>query len=176
MLETNRLWMRPLEESDLDNLKRTLQDEIAMYAYEGAYSDEESSAWLKRQMKRHSDYGLGLYAVILKKTGAFIGQCGLTYQPWKGKQVLEVGYLFERAYWHHGYATEAARAWMDYAFREMKAPEVCSIIRDTNIASRNVALRNGMHAVDNDIKVFRGVTMPHVRYIKRNNLTSQNEK
>jgi ribosomal-protein-alanine N-acetyltransferase len=168
MLETKRLLMRPLEESDLENIKRTLQDEAAMYAYEGAFSDEEAAEWLKRQMKRQDDYGLGLWAVILKETNTFIGQCGLTYQPWKGNKVLEVGYLFERAYWHHGYATEAARAWMDYAFTEMKAPDVCSIIRDTNLASRNVALRNGMHLVDEDIKVFRGVTMPHVRFVKQN--------
>lgn len=90
MLETKRLLMRPLEESDLENIKRTLQDEAAMYAYEGAFSDEEAAEWLKRQMKRQDDYGLGLWAVILKETNTFIGQCGLTYQPWKGNKVLEV--------------------------------------------------------------------------------------
>ena len=45
-----------------------------------------------------------------------IGQCGLTMQPWKETEVLEIGYLFNRAYWHRGYAIEAAEACKKYAF------------------------------------------------------------
>lgn len=78
-LETKRLILRPLTEKDEINLKRTLQDEKAMYAYEGAFTDEEVTAWLTRQLARYEKWGFGLYAVILKETGAFIGQCGLTY-------------------------------------------------------------------------------------------------
>ena len=61
-------------------------------------------------------------------------------QPWKGGEVLEVGYLFERRHWHQGYATEAAKACKQYAFDVLQADEVCSIIRDTNIPSQQVAL------------------------------------
>lgn len=43
-------------------------------------------------------------AVILKETDEMIGQCGLTMQPWKNVEVLEIGYLFNRMYWHRGYA------------------------------------------------------------------------
>lgn len=53
-------------------------------------------------------------------------------QPWKNKEVLEIGYLLARSYWHKGYATEAAKACKKYAFERLKADEVCSIIRDTN--------------------------------------------
>ena len=86
-------------------------------------------------------------------------------QPWKDTQVLEIGYLFERLHWHKGYATEAARACKKYAFEVLEAKEVCSIIRDTNIASQNVALRNGMVLTDNWIKHYRGIDMPHYRYV-----------
>lgn len=164
-LETKRLILRPLTEKDEINLKRTLQDEKAVYAYEGAFTDEEVTAWLTRQLARYEKWGFGLYAVILKETGAFIGQCGLTYQPWRGGEVLEVGYLFERFYWHHGYATEAARAFMDYAFNNLGADEVSSLIRDTNEASMNVARRNGMHPVDEDVKVYKRLRMRHVRFM-----------
>ena len=96
-----------------------------------------------------------------------IGQCGLTMQPWKDREVLEIGYLFRRDCWHHGYATEVARACKRYAFETLQAEEVCSIIRDTNTASQQVALRNGMTPVDQWVKHFRGVDMPHIRYVVR---------
>ena len=73
-----------------------------------------------------------------------IGQCGLTWQECDGQQVLEVGYLFQRAFWHQGFATEAARACRNHAFNALGVSEVFSIIRDTNTASQNVARRNGM--------------------------------
>ena len=94
-----------------------------------------------------------------------IGQCGLTMQNWKDGEVLEIGYLFERAYWHKGYATEAAQACKKYAFETLNAAEVCSIIRDTNTASQNVAIRNGMTVKDKWIKHYKGVDMPHYRYV-----------
>lgn len=165
-LETKRLYMRPLMADDLEAIKRTLQDEKAMYAYEGAFTDREAANWLIRQLIRYEDWGFGLYGVERKEDGRFIGQCGLTYQPWRGGQVLEVGYLLERYYWHQGYATEAARAFMDYAFQTLHAPEVSSLIRDTNEPSMNVARRNGMVPVDDDIKYFKGVAMRHIRFHK----------
>ena len=165
ILETERLILREMQPSDFDALCRIMQDEETMTAYEGAFSDEEVQAWLDRQLERYRKWGFGLWAVILKENGAMIGQCGLTMQPWKGEDVLEIGYLFERAYWHRGYATEAARACRVYAFDTLNAKEICSIIRDTNTASQNVALRNGMKKTDSWVKHYRGVDMPHDRYV-----------
>ena len=105
-----------------------------------------------------------------KETDVMIGQCGLTMQPWKEEEVLEIGYLFERAYWHKGYAIEAAKACKTYAFEILKVDEVCSIIRDTNIASQKVAMRNGMTMTDTWTKHYRGVDMPHYRYVAHHSL------
>lgn len=165
ILETDRLLLRKLTQADMDSLKRTLQDPIAMTYYEGAFSEEECQAWLKRMLERYEKEGIGLWAVIRKDTQEFIGQCGLTWQDWKGKKVLEVGYLFEPRFWHQGFATEAARGCMDYAFEKMNVSEICSIIRDTNLTSQKVALRNGLQPADHFTKFYRGVHMPHTRYV-----------
>lgn len=166
-LETERLFMRPLRTDDLESIKRTLQDEKAMYAYEGAFTDREAADWLIRQLLHYEDWGFGLYGVERKKDGKFIGQCGPTYQPWRDGKVLEVGYLFERPYWHHGYATEASWAFMNYAFQKLRASEVSSLIRDMNIPSMNVARRNGMVPVDDDVKYFKGVARRYIRFCKK---------
>lgn len=168
ILETERLYLRKMNPSDYEALSKMLQDEETMYAYEGAFSDEETQEWLDRQIDRYREYGFGLWAVVLKETDEMIGQCGLTMQQWNGRQVLEIGYLLQRAYWHNGYATEAAKACKEYAFTKLDADEVCSIIRDTNTASQNVAQRNGMTVVDKWVKHYRGVDMPHYLYsVKR---------
>ncbi len=165
IIETPRLGLRPLTREDFPALCRTLQDPVAMVAYEGAFSDEEVWDWLDRQLERYARYGnFGLWAVIERASGLFVGQCGLTLQPWKGEAVLEIGYLFQRDRWHRGYATEAARACKAYAFDTLGVAEVCSIIRDTNLPSQRVALRNGMTPRDTMVKHYRGVDMPHTRY------------
>lgn len=165
ILETERLYLREMNQGDFEALCKILQDDETMYAYEGAFSNEEVQEWLDRQISRYRKWGFGLWAVILKETDEMIGQCGLTMQPWKDREVLENGYLFNRMHWHTGYAVEAAKACKEYAFEILKAEEVCSIIRDTNTASQKVAQRNGMCVKDSWTKHYRGVDMPHDRYV-----------
>lgn len=167
ILDTQRLYLREMDQGDFDSLCEILQDGKAMYAYEGAFSGGEVQEWLDRQLFRYRQWGFGLWAVVLKESGKMIGQCGLTMQPWKKSEVLEIGYLLNRSYWHKGYAAEAAAACKKYAFDVLKAEEVCSIIRDTNTASQNVAVRNGMTKADSWTKHYRGIDMPHHRYVVR---------
>lgn len=98
MIETKRLYLRELQPSDREALSKILQDEQTMYAYEGAFSDTEVQAWLDKQLKNYQRNGFGLWAAVLKETGEMIGQCGLTWQELTGEQVLEIGYLFQRAF------------------------------------------------------------------------------
>ena len=162
ILETDRLSFRNLTMDDFDALCGILQDEEVMYAYEHAFSDQEVREWLERQIGRYDRYGFGLWAVILKEDGGLIGQCGLTMQEWGEREVLEVGYLFRKAYWKQGYAIEAARACRDYAFQQLKAQEVFSIIRDNNLLSQKVARRNGMEVRGRFTKHYYGMDMPHL--------------
>lgn len=166
-LETKRLILREMTEEVLPALCSIMQDDETMYAYEGAFSDTEVIEWLDRQISRYEKWGFGLWAVVLKESGVMIGQCGVTMQQWKDRELLEVGYLFNRNYWHRGYAAEAAIACKNYAFDVLHAEEVCSIIRDTNTASQNVARRNGMTVTDTWVKHYRGVNMPHLLFTVR---------
>lgn len=160
--ETERLILRKMKPSDIPALRRILQDPEVMYAYEGPFSDEEVQVWLDRQLARYREEGFGLCAVVLRETGEMIGQCGLTMQDIPGKRIIEVGYLFQKACWHQGYATEAAIACREYAFSTLGADAVYSIIRETNIPSQNVARRNGMVPIGSFTKHYRGVDMPHI--------------
>lgn len=162
ILETERLVLRELTSSDRYDLSLILQDKDVMYAYEHAFSDEEVDIWLNNQFRRYKEDGFGLWAVLLKKTGEFIGQCGLTKQEIGNEKVVEVGYLFNKKYWHKGYAIESAIACKNYAFTMLNVSEVYSIIRENNMPSINVAKRNGMTIKGKLIKHYYGMDMPHL--------------
>ncbi len=164
ILETERLILREMTQEDYPALAEILQDEEAMFAYGHAFSDEETQAWLNRMLEQYRTDGFGLWAVVLKECGEMIGQCGLTWQAYSGREVLEIGYLFQRKHWKQGYAIEAARACKEYAFSTLQANEVFSIIRDNNIASMNVAIRNGMTVQSKFIKHYYDTDMPHFAF------------
>lgn len=165
IIQTKRLYMRKLCKNDFNELCEILQDKDVMYAYEQhAFDNKEVQEWLDNQLRRYDENGFGLWAVILKDSETFIGQCGLTVQDFNGSSVIEIGYLFKKAYWHHGYATEAAIACKKYAFETLKVNRVYSIIRDNNIPSQMVAKRNGMTAVAKLDKFYYNMHMPHIVY------------
>ena len=161
ILETERLYLREMTQADFPLLCRHLQDAEVMYAYEHAFSDAEVQEGIDKQLHRYKNDGFGVWAVILKENDALIGQCGLSMQPCDDKEVLEIGYIFQKKYWHKGYATEATVACREYAFTKLSAHEVFSLIRDTNIASQNVAKRNGMSIRGTFVKHYCGVDMLH---------------
>ena len=167
ILETERLFLREMTEEDYPALCLILQDEETMTAYEHAFDDDEARDWLRRQRARYKRDGFGLWAVLLKNTGEMIGQCGITMQDWEKSRVPEIGYLFQKDYWHQGYATEAARGCRRYAFDTLGLSEVYSIIRDSNFPSMNVAIRNAMQVRGRFVKHYYGIDMPHLVFSVR---------
>ena len=164
VLQTQRTYLREMDWGDLDALKLILQDPEVMYAYAHAFSQEEVAAWMDKQLSRYREDGFGLWAMVLKESGQMIGQCGLSWQEAAGRQVLEIGYLLQKAYWGHGYATEGARACKAYAFEVLGASQVYSIIRENNLPSIRVAQRNGMTCRGRIVKHYCGIDMPHFLY------------
>lgn len=161
ILDTARLILREMDASDLEDLSRILQDPEVMYAYGHDFSDADVAAWLDRQRARYASYGFGLWAAVLKETGEMAGQAGLTIQPYEDEEVLEIGYLFKRRFWHNGYAREAAGGCKRYAFTVLGAQKVCSIIKTDNLPSIRVARAIGMTLEKEFTARYYGGDTPH---------------
>ncbi len=164
ILETERLYLREMNQSDFEDLAEILQNPRVMYAYEHDFSDNDVQEWLDRQITRYKKYGFGLWAVILKNTDEMIGQAGLTMQFYKGTEVLENGYLLKERFWHHGYASEAANGCKKYAFEQLNRDKVYSIIKSDNYASMKVAKSMGMKKEDEFVTQYYNGDMLHFLY------------
>lgn len=163
-LETPRLVLRDLSDADVPALHRALGDPIAMAAYEHGFDSDETRSWIERQRERYAADGFGLWGVVLRETGELVGDCGITTQKVEDDSVIEVGYHLARKHWHRGYAVEAARACVDWAFATLGVDEVYAKVRDTNLASMNVAIRLGMTVRRRFVVRYRDIDMPHLAF------------
>ncbi len=160
VIETERLVLRRLTLNDTDAIFSVIGDPVAMQYYPQSFTRDDAVKWVERNLRRYHENGYGIFAVVLRGSGEVLGDCGLAQQFVEGLPQLEVGYHLRRCHWGHGYATEAARACMDYAFRNLAAEKVISLIRPENLPSRRVAERNGMQ-VERQV-TFEG--LPHLMY------------
>jgi ribosomal-protein-alanine N-acetyltransferase len=144
VLETPRLLLRQLRIGDLDAMRSYLGDPKTMLHYPAPFSREFVQEGIRKNLARYEEYGYGLLGVVLKQSGQLIGDCGLVWQDLDTGAELEVGYHFRRDHWNHGYATEAARACIEFAFEHTNVDHVISLIRPENLASSRVAEKNGL--------------------------------
>ncbi|MGH2755101.1 MAG: GNAT family N-acetyltransferase, partial [Actinomycetota bacterium] len=114
--ETERLVLREQTMDDLDPLTEILGDPVTMSFYPRAFNRDQVRTWIERSMKLYESRGFGLWAMILKETGEFVGQCGLTVQDVEGVPLVEIGWHVDRIHWRRGYASEAAAAARDRGF------------------------------------------------------------
>ena len=146
ILTTPRLSLRELIPGDLDFVAEMLgHPEVSRY-YERHFSREDARVWLDRQLERYARDGHGLWLVVERDSGRPAGQVGLAIQEVGGARRPELGWLLAREYWGKGYATEAGLGVRDAAFTRWGYPEVISLIRPVNLASRRVAERVGLSA------------------------------
>ena len=154
-IETNRLILRKFEEKDIQALYLLLKDEevntfLPWYTVKNIKDTEDF-------YKKHFANKEYCFAICLKENDKLIGYIKVDMDD-----SHDLGYALHKEFWHKGFATEAAIACKEYAFQELNFDEVYSIIRDSNVASQNVARRNGMVGVDTLVKHYRGVEMPHI--------------
>jgi RimJ/RimL family protein N-acetyltransferase len=143
VIETERLALRRMKMSDLDELMGIFSDPVAMRYYPATKGRDEAEAWVRWTLESYREHGFGQWVATLKDSGEFAGQCGLTVQEVEGKEEVEIGYLFLRRFWGRGLATEAAIAVRDYGFA-LGYRRLVSIIDPGNLASRRVAEKTGL--------------------------------
>lgn len=144
LIETDRLILREITQDDFDDLLEIWGDAETLQFFPKTLNQQEMTEWINRNLKRYESYGHGLWAVILKHDLTFVGDCGLIIQEVDGVEELEVGYHFNKKHWGQGFASEAARGCMEYAFNRLSRSRLISMIRPENLPSRQVAQRNGL--------------------------------
>ena len=147
-IETKRLILRELTLNDYDALYAILSDQETMAHYPKPFDATKVHHWITWNLENYASFGFGLWAVVLKENNQLIGDCGITMQTIGGKIKPEIGYHIHKAYQRQGYATEAARACKDFIFENTPFNMVYSYMKYTNIGSYSVAIKNGMHLVD----------------------------
>jgi RimJ/RimL family protein N-acetyltransferase len=166
-LTSERLITRYLTLEDIPIWKDFFEDEEAVeFLYLdslGLNSNLEISAhMIEKQLARYVENRFGLQALIDKSTNEFIGLCGLLAQEVDGQQEIEVGYHILKKHWKQGYATEAAKLFMKYAFENNLTNSIVSVIDVDNFKSQRVAEKNGLKIEkqikwidDEDVYVYR---------------------
>ena len=166
MIETERLRLREYTPDDFDALYEILSDPETMQHYPAPFDEERTRNWIRWNLDNYEKYGFGLWAVELKETGEFIGDCGMTMQRIDGETLPEIGYHIHINFRRQGFAKEAARAVRDWAFRNTQYDMICSCMKYTNAASAATALANGMKKVkeypdpENTVSCVFAITRP----------------
>jgi ribosomal-protein-alanine N-acetyltransferase len=146
-LESKRLKTRFLTAEDIITWADFFNDDEAveyMSSFLRTSNEETAKFWIGKQMTRYKENYFGLQALIDKRTNEFVGQCGLLKQEVDGQDETEVGYHMFKKYWGQGFAPEAAKLFIEYAFANNLADSVISIIDIRNIRSQIVADKNGL--------------------------------
>jgi RimJ/RimL family protein N-acetyltransferase len=148
-IRTDRLTMRRWRITDREPFADLNADPETMKFLPGTLDRAASDALIYRIESRFSDLGFGLWALEITQTGEFIGFTGLSPMPdgVPGAGGMEVGWRLARRAWHHGYATEAARAAVDVAFGGVGLTEVWSMTAVLNKPSQAVMRRLGLTEV-----------------------------
>ena len=143
IVDTPRLRLRPFTEGDVAALHALMQDpEVMRYVGDRRVPTLQETwravaGWLGHWALR----GYGMWAIEERDVGAVIGRAGIINPAdWPGP---EVGYVLGRDWWGRGYATEAARAAMEWGFATIGFDRLISLIDPANTASIAVAERLG---------------------------------
>lgn len=146
ILETNRLIMRNFVMDDDKALLEIMSDGGMPHLSQfGPLDIDYARGFLNRMIENYRYNGFGLWAVGEKASGMLIGYCGIHKVKINDtEEKPELAYRIYKRFWGKGYATEAATAVRDYAFNDLKLPDIVSCIAHDNERSARVAEKVGL--------------------------------
>ncbi len=170
---TPRLKLREWKEEDKAPFFRLNSDPRVMKFMPKVLSKEESEQFVERIKIRFREDGYSFFAVELIENQTFIGLIGLSTPKFDTffTPCVEIGWRLAHDYWGNGYATEGAKASLEYGFQKLNLSEIVSFTVPQNLRSRQVMERLGMHYVDefNHPLLLRGHSLEkHLLYKIRN--------
>jgi RimJ/RimL family protein N-acetyltransferase len=169
-LRTERLLLRPWRDDDLAAFAAMSADSAVMEFLLPFPEPAACQAWVAWARGHWDQHGFGQWVVEIPGEASFIGVIGLAVVDYDAHftPAVEIAWRLVRAYWGRGYATEAARAALDYGFGELGLSEIVAVTVPANLRSRRVMERLGMTrdpAEDYDHPgVIEGPLKRHVLY------------
>lgn len=146
ILETDRLLLGTWQDDHLALMHAINQDPKVMEYFPGLQDMAMTQNFLNKVNTHFAQYGYTLYATSSKESGEFIGFIGLLTVDFESHftPATEIGWRISAKYWGQGLATEGAKAVLDYAFRELKLPEIVSFAAEGNAKSIRVMQKIGL--------------------------------
>lgn len=146
MIETNRLLIREWTDSksDLEALHEILSSSVTMHFWPAPFTPSQTKTWIQTNIKRYERPGFGRMAIVLKEQNKIIGDCGIVVSTLDSAPENDLGYIIDWRYWQNGFAFEAAKALIDYAFYELSLTRLCANMPFDHIASIKTAEKLGM--------------------------------
>jgi len=142
ILESERLLLREFKISDAKKMYQLNSDpDVIRYTGDGPFDSIESAVQFLENYSDYSKNGFGRWVCIDKKFKEFIGWCGLKKHQ---DEVVDIGYRFFKKDWGKGFATESAKASLEYGFKNLNLPEIIGRSDAANIASIHVLKKLNM--------------------------------
>lgn len=151
IIETKRLRLRRLTESDRADVYSVLLNRDVMAAMHLPCSEDFAGGWLQRMISRYETHGPANWYAERKSDGAFVGLIGLMLAEENGVRIAELGYLVHPGFQRQGYAFEGAKACMDYAFHTLHADYVTAAVAADNLPSVCLAEKLGLFPVEEQV-------------------------
>lgn len=146
ILETNRCYLRELSVADAQSFYDLNSDhEVVKYTGDSGFESVAEAQSFLQHYNQYELYGYGRWAAIDKISGEFLGWCGLKFSP--DLNEVDLGFRFFRSYWNQGYATETAKACIEYGFENLNLDKIVGRAMKANIGSVKVLEKCGMEYV-----------------------------
>lgn len=145
-LRTERLLLRQWKDSDLEPLVAMGQDPVVMKHFVSMMTRDETEAMIGRMKDHWQKHGFGVFAVEIPGVHDFAGFVGFTHPRWESEftPCIEILWRLIPSAHNKGYCTEAARACLDWGFKEKNFTEILAFAVPRNIPSWRVMEKIGM--------------------------------